>query len=839
MRRRRRPSTRRTDRPTGRPTPRRLRLETLERRWLLAADLVVQNIWTVPNQPVEGESFYIGALIKNQGTSNANAGLFANQEVTFFMNGRKYGEGDDYDNLGPGETLSTRSIYITAPSAGTHTIRAVADGNDEVNESNENNNGRTENFTVVGPPEPDLIVENLWTNPFRVYEGEDFIIRARVKNQGDAEADAGLFANQEATFFLNDVKYGEGDDYDGLGPNETLEVRSISIDSPSAGVHELRVKADGNNEVSESDESNNSRTEPFTVYQRLSWRSGPSPDDPQVTSVRAGETVWAVADGIDEPGETVVVAVVEDDSEGLDILGDDTVANLTITLDGDAIGSVAWTAPWQGDDLDTPNNRFYLTYDAGLFDPQYDSPYLRTYVGSGVGNSYTGTLAYDWGGNIPIEGTIDATLRRFDSSAAIDPLATTWLIIHGRNGSFAAGNTNDETNQNRMLQLAEAVDSATGEHQVLTLDWREGAESFLNEVTETFDFSGEGWLETVGKWAAAALDNMGFSTGALNVIGHSWGGVITGEVAGAFPGGVNRVVAIDPAEDAPPPIGKLYSTESVDFGGANSGYSWAFYSRDGGTFGITSGSDVSTATADEAFTVTGSEHSQVVDLFRNMLSDPTGPVSRYFSLERLLAGTAGPWVFDRYDEEGAVDPSGLYEAIIDATGAAGVPGSVPTGIRFANSGPAVAAPGDYNGDGLVNAADYTVWRDRLGQSESPFRGPDGDGSGRVAAPDYTMWTANYGATAPAAVQATAVDFALAAFVEVEAEEETEAEELSSPVVASRFDAVALLLAIESGGGIESLTLEALEALEDGEAEEADGEDQRTPPVLGVLRPAFA
>lgn len=44
--------------------------------------------------------------------------------------------------------------------------------------------------------------------------------------------------------------------------------------------------------------------------------------------------------------------------------------------------------------------------------------------------------------------------------------------------------------------------------------------------------------------------------------------------------------------------------------------------------------------------------------------------------------------------------------------------------------------GDFNGDGVVDAADYVVWRDGLGATYSQS--------------DYDDWRANYGATAPAA-----------------------------------------------------------------------------------------
>ncbi len=53
-------------------------------------------------------------------------------------------------------------------------------------------------------------------------------------------------------------------------------------------------------------------------------------------------------------------------------------------------------------------------------------------------------------------------------------------------------------------------------------------------------------------------------------------------------------------------------------------------------------------------------------------------------------------------------------------------------------------PGDYNVDGVVDAADYTVWRDQLGSTAPAFSGADGDGSGIVDQIDYDLWRANYG-----------------------------------------------------------------------------------------------
>jgi uncharacterized lipoprotein YddW (UPF0748 family) len=47
--------------------------------------------------------------------------------------------------------------------------------------------------------------------------------------------------------------------------------------------------------------------------------------------------------------------------------------------------------------------------------------------------------------------------------------------------------------------------------------------------------------------------------------------------------------------------------------------------------------------------------------------------------------------------------------------------------------------GDYNDDGLVNAADYNAWRATFGQQVSSGFGADGDGNGQIDAGDYVVW----------------------------------------------------------------------------------------------------
>jgi len=52
--------------------------------------------------------------------------------------------------------------------------------------------------------------------------------------------------------------------------------------------------------------------------------------------------------------------------------------------------------------------------------------------------------------------------------------------------------------------------------------------------------------------------------------------------------------------------------------------------------------------------------------------------------------------------------------------------------------------GDYNQNGKVDAADYTVWRDTFGQNVPMGTGADGDNSGTIGTGDFNVWKSNFG-----------------------------------------------------------------------------------------------
>lgn len=70
-----------------------------------------------------------------------------------------------------------------------------------------------------------------------------------------------------------------------------------------------------------------------------------------------------------------------------------------------------------------------------------------------------------------------------------------------------------------------------------------------------------------------------------------------------------------------------------------------------------------------------------------------------------------------------------------------------------NLAPTTSPTGDYNGNLVVDAGDYVVWRETLTQSANPAgSGADGNESGTIDPGDFDYWTAKFGNAVPAAAQ---------------------------------------------------------------------------------------
>jgi hypothetical protein len=73
-----------------------------------------------------------------------------------------------------------------------------------------------------------------------------------------------------------------------------------------------------------------------------------------------------------------------------------------------------------------------------------------------------------------------------------------------------------------------------------------------------------------------------------------------------------------------------------------------------------------------------------------------------------------------------------------------------TPMNYAGAAGSVSLPGpvtptgDYNGNNIVDAADYVVWRNTFGQNVTQGTGADGDRSGMIDQGDYNFWRMQFG-----------------------------------------------------------------------------------------------
>ncbi|MEM8866464.1 MAG: dockerin type I domain-containing protein, partial [Planctomycetota bacterium] len=84
-------------------------------------------------------------------------------------------------------------------------------------------------------------------------------------------------------------------------------------------------------------------------------------------------------------------------------------------------------------------------------------------------------------------------------------------------------------------------------------------------------------------------------------------------------------------------------------------------------------------------------------------------------------------------------------------------GATPGGFQNTDDWAALVlrVSADFNNDGVVDAADYTIWRDTLGDTVAPGAAGDATGDGVVDTADYAIFKEQYGKSfSPAALQAT-------------------------------------------------------------------------------------
>jgi hypothetical protein len=525
-------------------------------------------------------------------------------------------------------TWNQVSVDLTAYVGGTHTLKFefVSDG------SFTHEGAYLDDILVSGQIKPDLQIPNYQFKTTTVTEGNPFWVQARIYNAGTSMADL----SHVQLYLSTDNDFGVGDDYyvspqmsfGPLAPGASQWVRwDFTVPDIGSGNYSVWPVF-----VLETDPSN-------PLKGNVPWTAS----DPPPPQTSFGGTVLDSSSGNGIPGATVQWGALSRTADGSGFYSFDLVpcgsAALTVTKYGYQTSSQSYTPICLASQVKS------VSLTPGL-------------SGNAVGaDTFAGQVS-------PV------FIQRFPIPSRIDPTKPTWIVIHGRNTSSTSAS---------IVRLAQAISSERPNDQVLTLDWSAAAQDPNNPADPLF-LTHEDWIQPVAQWAATALMGYGFSGLSLNVVGHSWGGNMTDELAERISGGVNTIVALDPAENG---LGS-YNPEDpgqIDFA-AHSQFSWAFHSS-------CDGSESTPNSADEAIfvntglnTVDGSAHNAVVSIFSFMLENSSGGVSHLFKLNRLANHELGPWIPNEYSPYfGCESPATSYEAILTAAS----DGQSPYSIRYVDS----------------------------------------------------------------------------------------------------------------------------------------------------------
>jgi autotransporter-associated beta strand protein len=223
---------------------------------------------------------------------------------------------------------------------------------------------------------------------------------------------------------------------------------------------------------------------------------------------------------------------------------------------------------------------------------------------------------------------------------------------------------------------------------------------------------GAGTLTTTGASTYAGTTNV--QAGTLLVNGsHTGGGAYTVD-AGATLGGsgtIGSAITVNGALAPGASVGTL-TTNGVTFG-------------TNGIFDVEI--DALTNTADRLIVNGNLNLSGASDLLRLSLAGGTLPLAGPLTIATYTGALTGTFNLDNANfsiNYGTGTNSAITISNIT---------SIDTGGQL----------GDFNNDGRVNAADYTVWRNNLGATEANLLNGNGDG-GTVGPSDYALWKLHFG-----------------------------------------------------------------------------------------------
>ncbi len=221
-----------------------------------AIDIMVDDIWTLPTNPKEGEEVDLYVRVKNIGTEKVYS-----INWKYYINTNVVGS-DDYFALDPNETREEFLNNYKFTSSGTFDYCVNIEA--ESNEQNTSNNDYCKQITIGDFVSEDITVSNVVINNSNIDAGKTFIASATQNYSGGRTTNElpdiklGYYLSKDCNFSNDDIFLDE--EVSSIGSDNTFENETEVVKIPSTtegGNYYILVVADHTNLISESNENNN------------------------------------------------------------------------------------------------------------------------------------------------------------------------------------------------------------------------------------------------------------------------------------------------------------------------------------------------------------------------------------------------------------------------------------------------------------------------------------------------------------------------------------------------------------------------------------------------------
>ncbi len=244
------------------------------------ADLVVNDLSWSPQSPNPGDIVTFSATVENQGDA---ATLSGTKLAVAFVDeqGNALSIADSHTaSLAAGGTVLVTGTQAWTAVEGTHTIDAVVDVDNLIEESDESNNSRSKTLVVQSAPTaagPDLVVTGVTHSPSSPKAGDTVTFTATVKNQGDTATPSGTVLGVGFSDSLGSTIAFSDTHTSSLAAGASVKLTSNKSWEALAGTQNITAWVDDVNRIPESDESNNTLS--MSVVVAAGSTTPPSPSN--------------------------------------------------------------------------------------------------------------------------------------------------------------------------------------------------------------------------------------------------------------------------------------------------------------------------------------------------------------------------------------------------------------------------------------------------------------------------------------------------------------------------------------------------------------------------------